>query len=491
MTLPSLLWKRSGGKQRRQRADAEFLPAALEILETPPSPVRASLIWLLCTLATGALLWSWIGTFDIVATSQGKIQPLGRVKIVQTLEAGKVRSVPVVNGQEVKAGDLLVDLDDTELRAESEMLSIGLAALKAEILRRDRALALAAELGDGSEAVPSRKLATEIAFPAEIPVPIRRREQAVLDADVSELVSVFDRIRAQKKQKQAEMARLSSTIKAQRTLVSTLGERVAMRTSLLHSQSGSKADVINAAEVSQRAEAELTVMVGQAAEAETGLQVLAAEQASAIRGFVAENARQRADVARRADEQEQLLRKATARLHSMKIRSLITGTVQASAITTVGQIVTSGTELMRVVPVGGPIEIEAYLPNRDIGFVAAGMPAVIKIEAFPFTRYGIVEGKVVHVATDAIPEPDAQQIEGAAAKEIESLVPIGNAQRMQNLVFSVTVRPSRTTITVDGRVMPLKPGMAVTVEIKTGKRRILEYLFSPIAEVASQAMGER
>ena len=491
MRIRSLRRKRSGGRQRRQREDAEFLPAALEILETPPSPVRASLIWLLCTLAAGALLWSWIGTFDIVATSQGKIQPLGRIKVVQSLETGKVRSVPVSNGQEVKAGDLLVDLDDTELRAESDMLSIGVAALKAEILRRDRALALAAELGNGSEAVPPRDLATEIAFPAEIPVPIRHREQAVLDADVSELVSALDRIRAQRKQKQAEAARLSSTIEAQRVLVSTLGERVAMRTSLLHSQSGSKADVINAAEVSQRAEAELAEMVGQVAEAETGLQVLAAEQTGAIRGFVAENARGRAEVARRADEQEQLLRKATARLHSMKIRSLIAGTVQASAITTVGQIVTSGTELMRVVPAGGPIEIEAYIPNRDIGFVAAGMPAVINIEAFPFTRYGIVEGKVVHVATDAIPEPDAQQIEGAAAKETESLVPIGNAQRMQNLVFPVTVRPNRTTITVDGRQMPLKPGMAVTVEIKTGKRRILEYLFSPVAEVASQAMGER
>lgn len=146
---------------------------------------------------------------------------------------------------------------------------------------------------------------------------------------------------------------------------------------------------------------------------------------------------------------------------------------------------------MRVVPLVGPIEIEAYLPNKDIGFVSAGMAAVIKIEAFPFTRFGVVEGKVVQVATDAIPEPDAQQIEGAAAKEIESLIPIGNVQRMQNLVFPVTVRPNRTTITVNGRVMPLKPGMAVTVEIKTGRRRILEYLFSPIAKVGSEAMGER
>lgn len=491
MKRSSSFWKLPRGSSHRRRDDAEFLPAALEILETPPSPIRASLIWLLCALAAGALLWSWIGTFDIVATSQGKIQPLGRVKVIQSLETGKTRSVPVANGQEVKAGDLLVDLDDTELRADADMLSIGLAALRADISRRDHALVLASELGIDAEATSSRKPAAEIVFPSGIPPQIRRREQAVLEADISELVSLLDRIRAQKRQKEAEVARLSSTINAQRTLVATLGERVSMRTSLFNSQSGSKAEVINAAEISQRAEAELAERVGQMAEAETGLQVLAAERASAIRTFIAENARQRADVARRADEQEQQLRKITARLRSMKIHSPINGTVQATAITTIGQIVSSGTELMRVVPLVGPIEIEAYLPNKDIGFVSAGMAAVIKIEAFPFTRFGVVEGKVVQVATDAIPEPDAQQIEGAAAKEIESLIPIGNVQRMQNLVFPVTVRPNRTTITVNGRVMPLKPGMAVTVEIKTGRRRILEYLFSPIAKVGSEAMGER
>jgi len=491
MKLSPLHWLASRRKPRRRRADSEFLPAALEILETPPSPIRTSLIWFLCSLAAGALLWSWIGTFDIVATSQGKIQPLGRVKVIQSLETAKVRSIPVTNGEEVRVGDLLVDLDDTELRVEADMLAISLAALKAEVLRRDKALTVASELNTGMDPVAGHDLLPEITFPEDIPTPIRHREQAILEADLSELFTAFDRTRAQRKQKQAEAARLSSTIKAQRALVATLDERVGMRTSLLQSQSGTRAEVINAAETSQRAEAELAEMVGQLAEAEAGQDVLAVEKVSTIRAFVADNARQRADVARRADEQEQQLRKTNARLRSLNILSPVAGTVQASAITTVGQIVTSGAELMRVVPTGGPIEIEAYLPNRDIGFVGVGMIAVIKAEAFPFTRYGIIEGKVTRVATDAIPEPDAQQIEGAAAKEVESLVPIGNVQRMQNLVFPITVRPDRTSITVDGREVPLRPGMAVTVEIKTGNRRILEYLFSPIAQVSSEAMTER
>lgn len=485
------VWERLRGKTHRNREDAEFLPAALEILETPASPIRTSLIWLLCSLATGALIWSWVGTVDIVATSQGKIQPLGRVKVVQSLETAKVRSIPVANGQAVKAGDLLIDLDDTELKAEVDLIAVGIAALKAEILRRDQALALASKLDALDDSASAREIDAAIAFPDDIPPTIRRREQAVLDADLSELLASLARIRAQTEQKRAEMARLEATVKAQRDLVSTLRARVAMHTSLFKGQSGSRADVINATEVSQRADADLAEMVGQLAESGKGMQVLAAEQASAIRTFIAENARQRADAARRVDEQEQQLKKTAARLHALTIRSPVDGTIQASAITTVGQVVAPGAELMRVVPGGGPIEIEAYLPNQDIGFVHSGMPAVIKVEAFPFTRYGVIEGKVINVAMDAIPEPDAQQIEGAAAKELESLIPVGNVQRMQNLVFPLTVRPDRTTISIDGREIPLKPGMAVTVEIKTGKRRILEYLFSPIAEVTSQAMGER
>ncbi|MBB3444219.1 HlyD family type I secretion membrane fusion protein [Rhizobium sp. BK379] len=175
----------------------------------------------------------------------------------------------------------------------------------------------------------------------------------------------------------------------------------------------------------------------------------------------------------------------------MTIKSPINGTVQTSAITTVGQGVMAGSELMRVVPENAALEIEAYLPNQDIGFVAPGQLAVIKVQAFPFTRYGVIEGKVTRVATDAIPEPDAQQLEGQPDKQLQSSMPIGNAQRVQNVVFPITVVPDVGAINVDGISEPLSPGMAVSVEVKTGSLRILEYLFSPIAEVQSEAMRER
>ena len=163
--------------------------------------------------------------------------------------------------------------------------------------------------------------------------------------------------------------------------------------------------------------------------------------------------------------------------------------MQASALTTVGQVVTSGQELMSVVPEGATLEIECYLPNKDIGFVKEGEPAIIKIESFPFSRYGTINATVTRVARDAIPEPDANQQEMDPTKRTPR--PSGGATRTQNLVFPVTLSLDQTAINVDGAKIPLSAGMAVTVEIRTGSRRILEYVFSPLVETASDAMKER
>lgn len=476
---------------KRQRADNEFLPAALEILETPASPIRTAFIWFICILATSALLWSYFGTFDIVATAQGKVQPTGRVKVIQSIEMGRTRAVPVTNGLEVKAGDVLVELDDTQIKSEETALAINLQAFRAEVARREAVLATVGEWQEKGIWNTGRLAERPLVFPADVSIPIRRREQLIYKADTSQLRSSLDNLGATAKQRQTEIDSLTRTIAAQTALVKTLTERVSMRSELIPTAAGSRAQVIDALQTQQEAQASLVTQTGQLAAAEATLDVALSEAAKLVNSFISDNVQKLSEASRRVDELEQQLIKASKRSQAMTIVSPIDGIVQASAITTVGQVVTAGTELMRIVPSNSTLEIEAYLPNRDIGFVQADQTAVIKVEAFPFTRFGVIEGKVIRVATDAIPEPDAQALEGAAAKELQSTIPIGNVQRMQNLVFPVTIRPDVTTINVDGKLMPLSPGMSVTVEVKTGKRRILEYLFSPLAEVSSQAMQER
>jgi hemolysin D len=145
---------------------------------------------------------------------------------------------------------------------------------------------------------------------------------------------------------------------------------------------------------------------------------------------------------------------------------------------------------MRVVPRDSKLEIEAYVLNRDIGFVSVGQEAVVKIESFPFTRYGSIAAHVTRIARDAIPAPDASVIEGDPARASNAGGYAG-AERTQNLVFAVELEPDQSTMTIDGVDRPLVSGMAATVEIKTGSRRLLEYLFSPLVDVASRAARER
>ncbi len=277
----------------------------------------------------------------------------------------------------------------------------------------------------------------------------------------------------------------------QKSLVATLDERVRMRSTLIESSAGSRASVIDATEALQKEQAELSQYEGQLAAAHAALKVIETEMGKVMDAFVVDNVQRLSEASQRIEELEQELIQATERLDAMTIRSPIDGVVQASSISTVGQVISAGSELMRIVPGEATLEIEAYLPNRDIGFVSEGQIAVVKVEAFPFTRYGVIEGTVSRIAKDAIPEPDAQQLEGAATKELQSLVPVSNVQRIQNLVFPVSVQLSAQTIEVDGKEVPLSAGMAASVEIRTGERRILEYIFSPLAEISSQAMQER
>lgn len=467
---------------RAASQDAEFLPAALEILERPPSPVRMALILIIAALATTALLWGYLGRIDVVAVAQGKIQPTGRVKVVQPIEAGRIRSIRVENGQPVEAGDVLVEFDATEAVAEETALRFAHAAYRAEALRRTAAIA---RVRSFQTAPPA------IAWDPEIPVTIREREEHVLAGDLRQLDTTMASLTAQRRLKEAERERLRGTIKAQRELVATLVERVNMRTTLVDKNSGTRASVIDSMETYLTQQATLAAEQGQLGETEAAIEVASQEILKAKDGFLADNLQKLAEAQRQADDAGQRLARARAHTEHMTIHAPIAGIVNASSVTTVGQVVVVGEELMRIVPNGSQLEIEAYLPNKDIGFVSAGQEAEIKIESLPFTRYGTMPGTVLRIAADAIPEPDAQQVEGNPSKSNRSSGFTGGGQRTQNLVFPVIVRPDAKSIFADGRDVALFPGMAVSIEIKTGRRRILEYIFSPLVEVGMQAMHER
>ena len=463
-------------------SDREFLAPALEILETPASPVHLAFLWIICALVVVGLAWAYFGRIDIIASAQGKFQPTGRVKVIEPVETGRVAAIRATNGSSVAEGDILVELDRSAAAADLGAAKDALASARAETLRRQAALA-------GAKA-RAFSPPPAIEWPGDIAPALREREDRVLAADLGQLGATLASFDAQRAQKTAERRMLLQTIATQKNLVATLQQRVDMRTKLVESQSGAKAAVIDATEILQYQLTQLATQEQQLASLSAGLDVIARDSEKAVETFLSDDAQKLDDAERHVEDARERLSKAEAAVDHLTLRAPIAGRVQSSVIANVGQVVTSGQEVMRVVPQDSKLEIEAYVLNRDFGFVSVGQEAVVKIESFPFTRYGSIKAHVTRIAKDAIPAPDASANEGDPARPARGDGYAGG-ERTQNLVFAVELEPNVSTMLVDGVERPLTPGMAVAVELKTGSRRLLEYLFSPLIEVASRAMRER
>jgi hemolysin D len=466
---------------RIDKVDREFLPAALELLETPPSPVRVAAIWAICLFFAAALAWSYFGWLEIYAVAQGRIQPSGRSKVVQPLDAGRVVGIAVENGSRVAAGDLLVELDSRETGADREEQERDLESALAEAARRRVAIA-AARLGD--------KEALKVVYPAAISNDIIARENGVLAAELVELSSNRANLLAQKAERLATRGRLKASLAAREKLIAVNKEHVDMRESLSKTKAASRAQVI---ETLQQYEAQVTSQAGekgQLLENEAALITLDRKLEEAITQFIADQMQKLADSERKADHLKGELIKATTKHERTRLTAPNAGTVQQLAVTTVGQVVSSGQPLMIIVPSGAPIEIEALIQNKDIGFVEVGQPAVVKVESFPFTRYGTVEGTVVKVSRDAVDDHEASALSDPKSST-RPQSSVSDLARNQNLVFPAIVTLGKTVIKADGKNIPLSPGMAVTVEVLTGKRRALDYILSPLREVTSSSAHER
>ena len=482
-TAPAKIEPRAVAWAARSRAlsDREFLAPALEILETPASPVHIAFLWIICGMVAVALVWAYFGRIDIIASAQGKFQPTGRVKVIEPVETGRVAGIRVANDSLVRAGDVLVELDRSAAEADVEAARAEFASARVETLRRQAALTAAR-----TRTLPAQA----IDWPAGVDPALREREDRILGADLGQLGAALASLDAQRVQKSAERDMLEQTIASQKKLVATLQERVDMRTRLVEAQAGAKAAVIDATETLQYQLTQLRMQEGQLASLSTGLDVIVRDSDKAVQSFLSENAQKLSDAERRVEDARQRLAKADATVENLTLRSPIAGRVQSSVISNIGQVVTSGQEIMRVVPEDSKLEIEAYVLNRDIGFVSVGQEAVVKVESFPFTRYGSINARVVRIAKDAIPAPDASAIEGDPARA-SNASGFAGGERTQNLVFAVVLEPEASAISVDGVDQPLTSGMAATVELKTGARRLIEYIFSPLVEVASRAMRER
>lgn len=465
--------------------DLEFLPAALEILETPPAPMRVTVMLTICAFFGLGLAWSFFGQLDIHATAWGKIEASGRAKVIQPLEPGKIATIAVRDGARVKAGDLLLALDDAEAKANASAAQEAYDAARAEAARRKASIDFARAIGRGEAGAGAAE------FDPTTPERLRRRETAVYVADRGFLEDTLVNLSRQVEQREATLQKLQMSIDEQTLTIANAKDRVGVRESSIKLNVGTKINLFDAREALQRAQAQIASDRGQMIETRASIAELASQRAKAISQFIADNEGKLAEAERKAEAFSQDVAKADAKLDHTRLVAPIDGVVQQLGVTTIGQVVSTGQQLMTIAPVDGALQVEVFVSNLDIGFVRVGQTAEVKVDAFPFTRFGAAPARVTQVAADAIDEQEAKRRQSNLAAAAQLSGGSSAPGQQQSFVFPVTLALDRPTIEVYGRPTPLTPGMTVTAEIKTDKRRVIDYLISPIAKISSEAMRER
>jgi len=464
------------GTRTRNTDELAFLPAALEIVETPPSPVGHILSYIVIAIFCIGLAWAAFGTVDIVAVAPGKIIPSGRTKVIQPFETGVVRAINVRDGQSVKVGDTLVELDPTMAGAELGHLKSDLMSARLEVARLRAALA-----GHEDPTIDFQP-------PEDASAESIEMSRRFLITQAAEHNAKLQEIKRQEFQKEAERDTIRASINKIGETIPLLQQRVDVRKYLTERELGSKLQYLTELQELVGQQQDLLVQKSRYRELS---EAVAALVETRIR-TAAEYQRTLLDELAKAEQKAaglvQDVIRADQRTKLQYLTAPVDGVVQQLAIHTIGGVVTPAQALAMIVPQDSRLEIEAMLPNRDVGFVEAGQDAAIKVDTFNFTRYGLLHGKVLSVSQDAIARdrPQNKASDKSTGAEQGSSEPTG-----QELVYAARVSLDRTQMQIENKLVNLSPGMAVTVEIKTGSRRIIGYLLSPLLRYKGESLRER
>jgi hemolysin D len=472
---------RQAGKAR-SGSDAtarQFLPAALEILETPASPAGRAVGATVILFFALAITWATIGHVDIIATASGKIVPTGRTKTIQPLETGIVSAIYVQDGDRVTAGEVLVELDRTVTQAERKHIAQDLVASQLDVGR----------LAALRESFDLNTIPRDFVVPAGASERDVERTRSSMKTQAAEQLAKLSSIHQQIEQKIAESESIVATIAKIDASLPFVEEGATVRRKAMEIQYGNRIAYLDAQ--TRLVEQQNERLVQQRKIPEVAAARLALEQQveQTKSSYEHQILNDLSDAEKKVAELSQDLIKAEQKASEQVLRSPIDGTVQQLVLHTVGGVVTPAQQLMIVVPSDSHLEAEAMISNRDIGFVSVGQHADVKIDTFNFTRYGLLQGKVVGISQDAIirdkPADKAGTTKSGGALSGSS-EPDG-----QELLYSARVSLDATQMQIEDKPVNLAPGMAVTVEIKTGSRRLIEYLMSPLLRYRHESMRER
>lgn len=429
--------------------EAEFLPAVLSLQLAPVSPSGRWTARLLMALIVCLLLWSIFGRVDIIVAATGKIIPSSRAKTIASVETARVEQIFVHDGQVVRAGQPLLVLDTHIIDHEQKRAEVDqdMGALQ---VARSRALL---------DSINSGKF-IDLHVNGDLPA---------------------DKLTAARSQLASQWSNFISRLQGLNGQVSIYGMQLplAVQSAQDYKELAKNHDVSVTAWL-EKEQAKLELQ-GKLSDARNQRDAFIAETRKKTEDELNEGLRQQ-------QEAQEDARRAGARISQLQITAPADGIVQQLGVHTPGGVVTAAQTLMVIVPEQNQIEIEAIVENRDIGFIHQGQRAAVKIDAYDYTKYGMMQGEVTYVSRDAMNAGSDNVYAGAAPDRAGGSE---EAHGSQNSQYAVHIRLDEKSMNIDGKPSALRPGMSTSVEIKTGSRRVIEYFLSPLIQHTHESMNER
>lgn len=455
-------WK----KQLTDVDPLDFSPGLLRIQAQPPTPFARALLYSLFILLALLLVWAVFGKLDVVASASGKLLPQSYLKIVQPSEQGVIRDILVEEGQHVKAGQVLMRMDTTLTEADGKTLATDTHAKRLALRRIDAELAgrpftrqpddthSPAGHGDLYAQTLAQYRANRAAYEAALAQERSLRDKAQSDlAAAEEIRTKLLKTLPHYRQQDEAYRKLAEDGFASKIMANDKARERIEKEQDLKSQEY----------LIQSAQSTLT-------QSSRKLAQIAADYRRQLQT-------ERADIEDRLDKSRGELAKQQYRRTLHELKAPQDGVVKDLATHTAGTVISPGTILMTLVPSGEILRAEVWVGNEDVGFIHTGEPVKLKLAAYQFQKYGMVEGRVAHLSADASDTPPNQQP--------------GKSGNSLPFAYRALIDLKAQHLIADGVRHSLAPGMQVTAEIHLGTRTILEYLLSPVIGAFQEAGRER
>jgi hemolysin D len=449
-----LAWAHRKELERPHRLpdEAEFLPASLAVQDTPSSPMLGLGMRAMASFFVLALIAATLFHMDIVVVGQGVLIPSGHVKTIQSLESGVVRRIAVTEGQKVREGDVLLELYSPGISTDSARFGAEQAMLISEIKSMDQFQNL----------ILNRSNLSQDLLREGVP-----KELQLLAAKYREYLDKKARADAEVARRTAEINSARESLAKVLESIPRLAEKAQDYESLLADGYVSRHSVLDQIQTLADARADALILKNRIVEIQASLQEATQARASLVSEMRRQTLEQKRELETRLSSVKQEYEKYKGRDDLMVIRSPIDGEVSHLMTYTVGGVIPAAQTVMSIVPSGADLEVEAVIENKDVGHVQPGMATQIKLETFPFAEYGFLTGEVRRMTANAINDDK------------------------KGLIYKALIALPSVSMRTDSFPHPLKAGMNASVEIKVGKRRVIEYLLSPMITSVREAARER